>query len=52
MSLAITLLIIIALCIIGTRIATAIFGILDDDDAPEAMTGDDYPGTASEAAER
>lgn len=51
MSLAITLLIIIALCIIGTRIATAIFGIIDDDDAPEAMTGDDYP-KASEAADR
>ena len=51
MSPAITLLIIIALCIIGTRIATAIFGIIDDDDAPEAMTGDDYPN-ASEAADR
>lgn len=52
MNLAVTPLIIIALCIIGTRIATAIFGIIDNDDAPEAITGDDYPGTASEAADR
>ena len=52
MSLAITLFIVLAISLLGTLIATAIFGIIDDDDAPEAMTGDDYPGTASEAADR
>ena len=49
MSLAI--LAIIAICLIGTRIATAILSLVDDDEAPEAMTGDDYP-KASEAADR
>ena len=30
----------IAICLIGTRIATAIFSLVDDEDAPEAMTGE------------
>lgn len=42
---------IIAICLIVTRIATAILSLVDDDDAPEAMTGDDYPN-ASEATDR
>lgn len=42
---------IIAICLIGTRIATAILSLVHDDDAPEAMTGDDYPN-ASEATDR
>ena len=42
---------ILAICLIGTRIATAILSLVDDDDAPEAMTGDDYPN-ASEATAR
>ena len=41
----------IAICLIGTWIATAIFSLVDDEDAPEAMTGDDYPN-ASEATDR
>lgn len=49
MSLAI--LAIIAICLIGTRIATAILSLVDDEAAPEAMTGDDYPN-ASEATDR
>lgn len=48
MNLAVTLFLVLVLSLVGTLIATAIFGIIDDDDAPEAMTGDDYPGTASE----
>ena len=51
MSLAILAIIAIAICLIGTRIATAIFSLVDDEDAPEAMTGDDYPN-ASEAADQ
>lgn len=51
MSLAITLFIVLAISLLGTLIATAVFGLIDDD-APEAMTGDDYPGTASESADR
>lgn len=46
-----TLFIVLAISLVGTLIATAIFGIIDDDDAPEAMAGDDYPN-ASEAADR
>lgn len=30
----------IAICLIGTRIAIAIFSLVDDEDAPEAMTGE------------
>jgi hypothetical protein len=52
MSLAITFFIVLALSLAGTLIATALLGIVyDDDDAPEAMTGDDYPN-ASETADR
>lgn len=40
-----------AICLIGTRIATAIFSLVDDEDAPEAMTGDDSPN-ARETADR
>lgn len=53
MSLAVTFFLVLVLSLVGTLIATALLGMVDDDDdAPEAMTGDDYPGTASEAAER
>lgn len=41
----------IAICLIGTRIAIAIFSLVDDEDAPEAMTGDDSPN-ARETADR
>lgn len=52
MSLAITAFLVLAISLLGTLIATALLGIVyDDDDAPEAMTGDDYP-KASEAADR
>jgi hypothetical protein len=52
MSLAITFFIVLALSLAGTLIATALLGMVDDDaEAPEAMTGDDYP-KASEAADR
>ncbi len=51
MSLAILAIIAIAICLIGTWIATAIFSLVDDEDATEAMTGDDYPN-ARETADR
>lgn len=51
MSLAITLFIVLALSFFGTLIATALLGMVDDEDAPEAMTGDDYP-KVGEAADR
>lgn len=51
MSLAITAFIVLAISLLGTLIATALLGMVDSDDAPEAMTGDDYP-KASEAADR
>ena len=50
MRLAAILLFIIA-SLVGTLIAMALFSMVDDDDAPEAMTGDDYPN-ASEATDR
>lgn len=51
MSLAITAFLVLAISLLGTLIATALLGMVDSDDAPEAMTGDDYP-KASEAADR
>lgn len=51
MSLAITAFLVIAISLLGTLIATALLGMVDSDDAPEAMTGDDYT-KASEAADR
>lgn len=41
----------IAICLIGTRIAIAIFSLVDDEDAPQAMTGDDSTN-ARETADR
>lgn len=52
MNLTVTLALALVLSLVGTLIATAIFGIIDGDDVPEAMTGDDYPGTAIDDAER
>lgn len=51
MSLAITAFLALAISLLGTLIATALLGMVDSDDAPEAMTGDDYP-KASEATDR
>jgi hypothetical protein len=51
MSLAITAFLVLALSLAGTMIATALLGMVDDEDAPESMTGDDYP-KAGEAADR
>ena len=51
MSLATTFFIALAISLAGTLIATALLGMVDDEDAPEAMTGDDYPN-ASEAPDR
>ena len=50
MSLAITLFIVLALSFFGTLIATALLSMVDED-APDAITGDDYPN-AREAADR
>lgn len=51
MSLAIPIFLVLAISLAGTLIATALLGMVDDEDAPEAMTGDDYPN-ASEAADQ
>lgn len=51
MSLSITAFLVLAISLLGPLIATALLGMVDSDDAPEAMTGDDYP-KASEAADR
>lgn len=52
MSLAITAFLVLAIIsLLGTLIATELSSMVDSDDAPEAMTGDDYQ-KASEAADR
>ena len=51
MTIAITAFLVLAISLLGTLIATALSSMVDSDDAPEAMTGDDYP-KASEAADR
>lgn len=51
MSITILAIIILAAHLAGTLVAMALFSLVDDEDAPEAMTGDDYPN-ASEAADR
>lgn len=51
MNLAVTLFLVLTISLLGTLIATALLGMVDSDDAPEAMTGDDYP-KASEATDR
>jgi hypothetical protein len=50
-NLAVTLFLVLTISLLGTLIATALLGMVDSDDAPEAMTGDDYP-KASEATDR
>lgn len=47
MSIVIILLISTAISLLGTLIASLILGLVDDDATPEAVTGTDYPDTAS-----
>lgn len=49
MSIVILPFLVLAISLVGTSIALALLSMVDDEDAPEAMTGDDY--RHSDAAE-